>query len=114
VSSFLDGQLWIYVLVGVVFGYVVGAVPGFGGGNILAILVPFTLQWQPTYTIVFFSAVYATTELGGSWPGIILNVPGSPASAAASVDGYQMARKGAGDRALGLYIMSVFLGMIVC
>ncbi len=111
-SMVLSLHLWLFVIGGVVFGYVVGAIPGFGGGNILAMLVPFTIHLQPVDTLVFFSAIYGSMELGGSWPGIILNVPGSPASAAASLEGFIMSRRGEGDRALGLSIMSSIVGLV--
>ncbi|HET7633412.1 MAG TPA: tripartite tricarboxylate transporter permease, partial [Burkholderiales bacterium] len=112
-SIFTSPELMGLIVLGTLIGYVIGAIPGLNAGNVIAILMPLGLRMDPLSLMVFFVAIYGVSELGGSWPGITLNVPGTPASAAVALDGFPMAQRGEGDRALGASTMSAFIGLLV-
>ncbi len=112
-AIFTSPELLGLIVLGTLIGYVIGAIPGLNAGNVIAILMPLGLRMDPLSLMVFFVAIYGVSELGGSWPGITLNVPGTPASAAVALDGFPMAQRGEGDRALGASTMSAFIGLLI-
>src|SRR3546814_6245692 len=67
---------WI-IFPAVLFGIVVGAVPGFAAHNTIIILLPFTLAVDVEYGMTFMVALYCATHLGGGIPAILVNIPGT-------------------------------------
>lgn len=92
----------IFLVLGLVLGFVVGALPGFESSNAAALLLPLTLGLSPEASIIMMAAVYAGSQFGGSVPAILFNVPGSAGSAATALDGYPMALQGKGGLAIGI------------
>jgi len=99
-----------YCFLGVFLGTFVGALPGIGALATVSILLPVTFYLDPTTAIVFLAGVYYGSEYGGSIASILLNVPGSAASAVTCLDGYQMARQGRAGAALLMTTLSSFVG----
>jgi putative tricarboxylic transport membrane protein len=63
--------------------------------------------------LIFMTALYCATHLGGGIPAILVNIPGTGGAAATTLDGYQMARKGQAQQALVLcFTSSVFGGLV--
>lgn len=94
-------------LIGLVFGVgvgiVVGALPGLSVNMGIALLFPLTFSFQGIGGILMLLGVYCGAIYGGSISAILLKTPGTPASAATTIDGYPMATKyGQPGRALGL------------
>jgi putative tricarboxylic transport membrane protein len=99
-----------FILVGVVLGTVLGAVPGLNSTMGTALLIPFTFAMEPANGLALLAAVYCGGTFGGSISAILFNVPGAPEAAATGFDGYPMAQKGQAGEALGYAIMSSCLG----
>ncbi|MBF9033277.1 Tricarboxylate transporter family protein [Rhodobacterales bacterium HKCCE2091] len=99
----------LYILLGVALGQLVGATPGLSIIMALAIAVPLTFGLDPLTAIAFLISVNKGGTVGGAVPAILLNVPGTPESAATALDGHPMAKKGKPLKAMkyGLYY-SVF------
>lgn len=103
---------WV-IFPAVVFGIIVGAVPGFAAHNTIIILLPLTLAVDVEIGMTFMIALYAATHLGGGIPAILVNIPGTGGAAATTLDGYPMAQQGRGQQALMLcFFASVFGGLI--
>ena len=94
----LENLLWINV--GLAGGIMVGALPGLTGTMALALLLPLTYGLASIPGVMLLLGVYCGSIYGGSITAILINTPGTPASAATSLDGYPMAQKGHGLRAL--------------
>ena len=90
------------LLIGVVVGTVIGVLPGLGPSIAIALAVPFTLNMSIGPSIALLMGLYCTSIYGGAITAILLNVPGTPASAATCFDGYPMARRGDADLAIGV------------
>lgn len=101
------------VAVGTLFGTVVGAMPGLGTMLAIAICLPFTFTMSNTAAIGLLLSVYGSSIYGGSISAVLLNSPGTPQSAATSLDGYQMSLSGKAEQALGWVTMSSILGAII-
>lgn len=99
----------LYILAGVAIGQIVGAIPGLSIIMALAIAVPLTYSMDTLTALSFLISVNKGGTVGGAVPAILLNVPGTPESAATALDGHPMARRGRPLKAMkyGLYY-SVF------
>src|SRR2546428_2476414 len=93
-------------------GTVIGVLPGLGGANGVAILLPLTFTMPPTSAIILLTSVYWGALFGGAIPSILFNIPGEPWSVATTFDGYPMARNGQGGQALTAAFTSSFVGAL--
>src|ERR1700704_3394175 len=76
------------MMVGLVLGIFVGVLPGLGGPNGVAILLPLTFSMDPTSAIVMLSCIYWGALFGGAITSILFNIPGEAWSVATTFDGY--------------------------
>src|SRR5574338_293943 len=105
----------LFMLVGILLGVVIGVLPGLGGANGVAILLPltFTLAQRPggtTSAIILLSCIYWGALFGGAITSILFNIPGEPWSVATTFDGYPLAQKGRPGTALTAAFTSSFVG----
>jgi putative tricarboxylic transport membrane protein len=100
------------ILAGTFVGIIVGALPGLGSVVGVSMVLPFTFAMGPIPSIALLLGVYCGSVYGGSISAVLLNTPGTPASAATCFDGYPMARRGEADAALGWVTASSFFGGI--
>lgn len=98
---------------GVLFGTVIGALPGLGTAVAITICIPFTLKMGSGPAIALLLGVYASSIYGGSISAVLLNTPGTPQSACTGMEGYPMAKKGQAREALGWVTMSSVLGGLI-
>src|SRR3990170_6905825 len=105
------------MLLGIMLGLYLGAVPGLGGMIGFSLLLPFTFGMDPVGAFALLLGMYAVTTTSDTLSAVLLGVPG-PAGAATIVDGYPLARRGQAMRALGAaYTSSALggvLGAVVC
>lgn len=113
-TAFQFGNL-MYLIMGVTGGVVIGALPGLTATMGVAILLPFTFGMDPTTGLIMLVGIYIGAIYGGSISAILLNTPGTPASAATCFDGYPLVKKGQAVKALSAStIASVIGGLISC
>lgn len=103
----------VLMFVGVFLGIIVGVLPGLGGANGVAILLPLTFSMSPTSAIVMLSCIYWGALFGGAITSILFNIPGEPWSVATTFDGYPMAQQGRAGEALTASFTSSFFGALV-
>src|SRR6266853_392954 len=101
------------MMVGLVLGIFVGVLPGLGGPNGVAILLPLTFTMDPTSAIVMLSCIYWGALFGGAITSILFNIPGEAWSVATTFDGYPMAQQGKAAEALTAAFTSSFIGSLV-
>ena len=100
----------LLMLVGVTLGVIIGVLPGLGGANGIAILLPLTFTMPPTSAIIMLSCIYWGALFGGAITSVLFNIPGEPWSVATTFDGYPMARNGKAGEALTAAFTSSFIG----
>lgn len=98
------------LVLGVVGGIILGALPGVSPTLAVALLVPFTFYMHPASGLILLGAVYTASVAGGAISAILINVPGAPANIATLIDGYPMARSGKAEPALYICFISSFIG----
>jgi putative tricarboxylic transport membrane protein len=103
----------VLMFVGIVLGVLIGVLPGLGGANGVAILLPLTFSMSPTSAIIMLSCIYWGALFGGAITSILFNIPGEPWSVATTFDGYPMAQNGRAGAALTAAFTSSFFGAFV-
>ncbi len=103
----------LLMFVGIILGVLIGVLPGLGGANGVAILLPLTFTMSPTSAIIMLSCIYWGALFGGAITSILFNIPGEPWSVATTFDGYPMAQNGRAGEALTAAFTSSFVGAFV-
>ncbi|WP_417308291.1 tripartite tricarboxylate transporter permease [Devosia sp.] len=94
-------------------GIVVGALPGLTATMAVALLVTLTYKMDPSQAILSLMCVYSGAIYGGSRTAILLAIPGTPASAATTLDGHPLALQGKAGRAMGIATASSAMGTVI-
>ncbi len=112
-SVILTPMNMLLMFVGIILGVLIGVLPGLGGANGVAILLPLTFTMSPTSAIIMLSCIYWGALFGGAITSILFNIPGEPWSVATTFDGYPMAQQGRAGEALTTAFTSSFVGAFV-
>lgn len=103
----------LFLFIGTALGIVVGAIPGLTASMLIALTLPLTFHMDPVSAVTLLIGEYVGGISGGLIMAILLRMPGTPASIVTTFDGYPMAQKGLGERALALGIMASVVGGII-
>lgn len=98
------------IIAGCTVGLFIGAMPGLGSVNGVAILLPLTFLVPPTGAIMFLAAIYYGAMYGGAISSIMLGIPGASTAVATTFDGRPLAKMGMADKALTAAAMASFVG----
>jgi putative tricarboxylic transport membrane protein len=111
-SVALSPSTLMLAVIGCVLGTAIGALPGLGPSNGVAILIPlsFSLGLDATAALVLMTAVYYGAMYGGRISSILLNIPGDEPAMMTTLDGYPMAKQGRAGDALVLSGVASFVG----
>ncbi|HMR30993.1 MAG TPA: tripartite tricarboxylate transporter permease [Geminicoccaceae bacterium] len=97
-------------------GIVIGALPGLTATMGVALMTTLTLGMEPSTALLILICTYVGAIYGGSRSAILLNIPGTPASAASCLDGYALARQGLAGKAMGIAtsgsVIGTWIGMV--
>lgn len=105
-------QNLVLAILGCFLGTIMGALPGLGPSNGVAILIPlaFTMGLGPTPSMILLTSVYYGAMYGGRISSILLNIPGDEPAMMTCLDGYPMAQQGRAGEALSLSGVASFVG----
>ena len=108
----LTWQNLFLALVGCFLGTLIGALPGLGPSNGVAILIPvvFSTGLGATPALILLTSVYYGAMYGGRISSILLNIPGDEPAVMTTLDGYPMARNGQAGEALAISGIASFVG----
>ena len=97
-------------------GIVIGALPGLTATMGVALMTTLTLGMEPSTALLILICTYVGAIYGGSRSAILLNIPGTPASAASCLDGYALAKQGLAGKAMGIAtsgsVIGTWIGML--
>ncbi|HET8542411.1 MAG TPA: tripartite tricarboxylate transporter permease [Anaeromyxobacter sp.] len=99
----------LYCGFGVLFGQVIGVLPGIGAPTAIALLLPLTFGVDPTSAIIMFAGIYYGVAYGGTITSVLVNVPGESSTVMTCLDGYQLARQGRAGAALSIAAIASWL-----
>ena len=112
-SNILNWQVILILALGGAVGISIGALPGLTATMGVALILPITFGMGPVTGILLLVGVYFGAIYGGSIAAILLRTPGTPASAATAIDGYEMSKKGEAHKALTIATLSSTIGGIL-
>ncbi|MES9846305.1 MAG: tripartite tricarboxylate transporter permease [Candidatus Sedimenticola sp. PURPLELP] len=112
-SQAMQFSTLIATAVGALLGLVVGMIPGLTISSGIIIVLPLTFALPPDISIAMLLGLYVSGMTGGSFSAILLNIPGTPSASATAIDGYPMSKRGERGRALGIAIVSSFIGGLI-
>ena len=113
IAGFSTPTVIFYALLSSLVGVIMGALPGLTATMALALMTTLTLKLPPNQALLILICTYVGAIYGGSRSAILLNIPGTPASAASCLDGYALARQGLAGRAMGIATTGSVLGTLI-
>ena len=108
-----DPELLVLIFAATLAGVIIGALPGLNATTGAALLLPFTITMDPIPAIAILTTIYCAATFAGAITAILINTPGTSASATTCLDGYPLAQRGEAGRALGMATVSSTFGGIV-
>lgn len=112
-SALLTFESLLAIIIGLVCGIVIGAIPGLTADLAIILCLPITYSMNPIPAILLCLGLYCGGTYGGSITAILINTPGTPANAATMLDGYPMTKKGKAFKALTMALYASFVGGII-
>lgn len=112
-GGFLTLESIAFVLASTLVGVIIGALPGLTATMGVALMTTLTLKLPSSQALLVLICTYVGAIYGGSRSAILLNIPGTPASAASCLDGYALARQGMAGRAMGIATTGSVLGTLI-
>ncbi len=112
INALLDISILLYMLVGLLLGFMVGAFPGVTATMAVALAAGFTLTLEPIQGLAVLLTIYVAANYGDRVPSILINTPGTPASIATTLDGYPMAKQGRAGLALTISAIVTAVGIL--
>ena len=112
-QGFLNALTFVNLLAmagGVTLGIVIGCLPGLSAAMGVALMLPLTFTMPADTGLIVLGAIYCGAIFGGSISAILIHTPGTPASAATAIEGYQMTLRGQAGKALATACWSSFWG----
>ena len=109
----MDPQLLVLLFAATLGGVIIGALPGLNATTGAALLLPFTITMEPIPAIAILTTIYCSATFAGAITAILINTPGTSASATTCLDGYPLAMRGEAGRALGMATVSSTIGGII-
>lgn len=103
----------MYLCIGALLGLLFGMLPGLGGPQVLALLLPITFAMDASVALTLLIGASGATAFGGSITAILINTPGTAQNAATVYDGFEMTKQGRAGQAIGAAAASSVLGAIV-
>jgi putative tricarboxylic transport membrane protein len=110
--GFATPSIVFYVFAATLLGIIIGALPGLTATMGVALMTTLTYTMEHNTAILVLICIYVGAIYGGSRSAILLNIPGTPASACSTLDGYPLARQGLAGRAMGISTSGSWLGTL--
>lgn len=112
-GNIFDVANLLAMLLGVSVGLVIGAIPGLSPPMAIALMIPVSFQFPPETALILLVSCFAAGIYGGSFSAILLRAPGTSASAASSIEGYEMTRRGKAIQAIRISTFASVVGGII-
>jgi putative tricarboxylic transport membrane protein len=110
IANFATPMVMLYALGAALVGLIIGALPGLTATMGVALMTTLTLKLPSDQALLILICTYVGSIYGGSRSAILLNIPGTPASAASCLDGHALAKQGLAGRAMGIATSGSVLG----
>lgn len=113
ITAIMNPSVLLFMLVGVVVGSLIGALPGLSVVMAISVLTPITFGLEPAQGLAMLMGVYNAGVWAGGISAILVNTPGTPASIMTTLDGYSMTKRGEAGLALGINVIYSAIGGLI-
>jgi len=113
IAGFLDPLSIGLIMLSSLVGVVIGALPGLTATMGIALMTTLTIKMPSNQALLVLICTYVGAIYGGSRSAILLNIPGTPASAASCLDGHALAKQGLAGRAMGIATSGSVIGTLI-
>ncbi len=107
-----DFMVWVYLIAGVLLGYIIGVIPGLGATMGMALCLGIIFRLPQAQGLALLIGILVASMASGGITASLANIPGTPAAAATVMDGFPMAKQGKGREACGYAYVSSCIGTI--
>lgn len=111
-ATILEPGNFIYLLAGVTAGLILGAIPGLTATMAIALIIPLTYYMNPVQAFTMIMGAFNGGTFGGSISAVLIGTPGTPAAAATVADGFRLALKGQGGKAIKMALYASVTGCL--
>lgn len=108
-----SGQNIFAMLLGVIVGLVIGAIPGLNPPMAIALMIPLSFQMPPETALILLVSCFAAGIYGGSFSAILMRAPGTSASAASAIEGYELTKRGKAIEAIRISTFASVVGGLI-
>ena len=98
------------MLLGVSVGLIIGAIPGLSPPMAIALLIPVSFSFSPETALILMVSCFAAGIYGGSFSAILLRAPGTSASAASAIEGFELTKRGKAIEAIRISAFASVIG----
>ena len=109
-AMLMDPLVLLLILLGTIFGVIIGSLPGLTSTMGVALLVPVTFSMPPIFGLALLGAIYCSSTYAGAISAILINIPGTPSNCSTLLDGYPMTKKGQAGLAIALATAASAIG----
>jgi putative tricarboxylic transport membrane protein len=113
IAGFITPLALFHMAWSTLLGIIIGALPGLTATMGIALITTLTYKLPPDLAILVLICVYVGAIYGGSRTAILINIPGTPANAATTLDGFPLATQGLAGRAMGIATSGSVLGSLI-
>ena len=111
--EFITPMYVFLIFSGTLVGIIFGAIPGMTATMAVAVCLPLTYSLGLDNGLALLLGLYVGGISGGLVPAILLGIPGTPSSITTTFDGYPMAQRGEGEKALRIGIVASLVGGLI-
>lgn len=104
---------FLAMILGVVVGLVVGAIPGLNPPMAIALMIPLSFHMPPATALILLVSCFAAGIYGGSFSAILMRAPGTSASAASAIEGYELTKRGKAIEAIRISTFASVIGGVI-
>jgi putative tricarboxylic transport membrane protein len=112
-NAMMDLSVLVMIPLGMVLGIAIGAIPGLSATVGMAMFLPFTFTLDPLTGLVLLLGIYNGACYAGAIPAVLIRTPGTPSSAATTIEGFPMAQNGRGGEALTISLVASVAGGLI-
>lgn len=110
IAALFTADTLFCLVLGVVGGVLIGAMPGLSAAMGVTLLIPVTFGMDPVPALVMLTAVYTSAVYGGSVTAVLIHTPGTPSSACTAIDGFALTKQGKGMLGVGVSTIASMIG----
>ena len=109
----ISAQNTFAMLLGVIVGLVIGAIPGLNPPMAIALMIPLSFNMAPETALIMLVSCFAAGIYGGSFSAILMRAPGTSASAASAIEGYELTKRGKAIEAIRISTFASVAGGLI-